>query len=86
MIGYPVNLTPAASDRFNDWLEARLHARYLTDAGRVLAPGAWDHALAVKLVADSDRRDFEISSRESASGRPELFDFTDEDLVFEEVA
>tara|TARA_B100000676_G_C17689225_1_gene635427 strand:+ start:408 stop:668 length:261 start_codon:yes stop_codon:yes gene_type:complete len=81
---YPVELNDTARDIFLLWVAENCKDSAKFDDGNLLAPEAWLEDFNGRLNEDSSRRDYEISSFESASGSPELFYFSDDDLLYEE--
>lgn len=73
----PVGLNEQGEKRFLAWVFENVK-----NPEKQHAKG-WISAFEDKLMSDSDRRDFEMGQFESASGNPEIFDFTDEDLDFD---
>ncbi len=70
-------LTPEAEIEFLKWVTENKKT-----LGSLTNPQAWTDDLLNELTFDSDRRNYEICSFESASGNPEIFRFTDNMLIY----
>ncbi len=75
---YPISLTDDARNRFLEWVR-----EYAARPPEVASQeAAWLSDFDNSLMANSERRDYEMSGFESRSSLPELFDFSDADLIW----
>jgi hypothetical protein len=82
---YPTELNDAARNRFLLWVSENCKDSAKFDDGELMSPEAWLEEFNDRLGEDSARRDYEMSSFESVSNSPEVFYFSDDDLLYEEV-
>ncbi|MCP5005391.1 MAG: hypothetical protein GY941_15860 [Planctomycetes bacterium] len=78
---YIESITLEAKKEFLKWVTENVKESG-KGGGELVNPQAWVNDLLDDLGSDSDIRRYEMSTFDSASGNPEMFDITDEMLIF----
>ncbi len=75
------DITKEARKEFLKWVIENVKES-AKDGGELINPQAWVDDLLDDLGSDSSIRRYEMSTFDSASGNPELFDITNDMLIF----